>query len=265
MAYRFQVASSQSLSALTAVISGPPFSVSCWFKLDSTSDSMSLVSVSNFNSAFEYFRLAYIPGTGLAAHTQSGTPSLAVATASPSASAWHHAGGVWASSSSKACYLDGGNKGTDTTNMSPSGVDRTAIGALLRSSNPAYSTGEIAEVAVWNAALSDEEIALLGKGFSPLCMPWRWPNLVLYQDLIRPLNRLGIGPTLTAAGSLTVVPHPRAIYPTNPAIGLCQFPPFIAPYRLAAALAHVNRVRQGLAAVAGPSMGDTYSIGEVSS
>jgi hypothetical protein len=265
MAYRFQVASSQSVSVATAVVSGPPFSVSCWFKLDSTSDNLSLFTVNNFSASLEYFRSAFVAGTGLVTQTQSGSAALAVATASPATGVWQHAGGVWSSSNSRACYLNGGNKGTNATSLTPTGVNQSAIGAIVRASSPSYSTGEVAEVAVWSAALTDEEVALLGKGFSPLCLWWRWPSLVLYQDLIRPLNRLGIGPTFTAAGSPSVVPHPRAVYPAASAIGLYQFPPPLTPYRLSAAAAHANRVRQGWAVVAGPSIGDTYPIGEVSS
>jgi hypothetical protein len=149
--------------------------------------------------------------------------------------------------------------------VAPSGLNRTAIGAIVRASNPAYSTGEVAEVAVWSAALSDEEIALLAKGFSPLCLWWRWPSLVLYQDLIRPLNRLAIGPTFTATGSPTIVPHPRSIHPATVATGIHELSPMFIPYRLSAALAHADRVRQGWAALAGTEAGDSYPIGEVSS
>jgi hypothetical protein len=178
---------------------------------------------------------------------------------------WNHAAAVFVSDAQRHAFLNGGNKGSGTTSVSPSGLNTTAIGRVVISGATGLFEGDIAEVAIWNAALTDEEIAVLAKGFSPLCLWHRLPNLVLYQDLIRPLDRPGIGPAMTAMGGTSVAAHPRMIYPaSHPLSGLHQML-FAVPYRLAAAAAHAGRVSRGWAALAGAEQGTTYPIGEVSS
>jgi hypothetical protein len=176
---------------------------------------------------------------------------------------WHHMAFTY-SGSQLLAYFDGGLV------ASKSGVTLTTTATAGRLASRMDSSldmwaGDVAEAAAWNVVLTDAEIAQLGMGFSPFCLTARLANLLWYRSLIRDLNWPGIGPTLTAAGGPAVVEHPRLVYPANPTIGLFAVPQFVAPYRLAAATAHANRIRRGWAAVAGPSVGDIYSIGEVSS
>lgn len=176
---------------------------------------------------------------------------------------WHHIGFAYTGSQLLA-YFDGG---LVASKSSVTLTTTSAAGKCASRMDSAFEmwAGDLAEVAAWNVALSDAEIAQLGMGFSPLCLTARLPNLLWYRSLVRDLNWPSIGPALTTTGGPAVVEHPRAMYPANPAIGLIALPQFIAPYRLATALADANRILRGRSAIAGPSVGDTYSIGEVSS
>ena len=80
---------------------------------------------------------------------------------------WHHAGAVFASDSSRICYLDGVAGIEDTTNRTPANLDTTAIGALCRSSVTWYMSGRIAEIGIWKAALTADEMSALAAGYAP--------------------------------------------------------------------------------------------------
>lgn len=125
---------------------------------------------------------------------------------------WHHVAGVEASSTSRTCYLDGSPDATpDTTSRAPSGADRLAIGKVPESSPGAgeYFTGDIAEVGIWNVALTDAEIASLAKGVTPPNI--RPGNLVFYAPIVgkhSPEPDLVGGLSLTLTGT-SASAHPR--------------------------------------------------------
>jgi len=73
---------------------------------------------------------------------------------------WHLAVGVFTSSTSRAAYVDGAYKGTNTTsNAGSSSPNRTVIGARYDSgANGQFAEGNIAHVCIWNRALTDAEV-----------------------------------------------------------------------------------------------------------
>jgi hypothetical protein len=131
-----------------------------------------------------------------------------------STSTWHHVAGVFTSSTSRAAYLDGGNKGTNSTSIVPTGpFDETCFSGYWEGGVQYNSIdGYIAECAIWNAALTDAEVAALAAGYSPLLI--RPANLVFYVPLIRDADEDIVGGlSLTANGTPTVEAHPRIYYP----------------------------------------------------
>jgi len=135
------------------------------------------------------------------------------ATAASSHGVWQHATGVWASQSSRAAYLNGGSKGTDT-NLN----DNTQVPNELNIGYGPWSggttdkwNGYLAETAIWNVALTDEEVAILAKGFSPRFV--RPQNLVFYLPGVRNIQDLRKGVTLIQGGTVSTIAHPRIIYP----------------------------------------------------
>lgn len=74
--------------------------------------------------------------------------------------------------------------------------------------------GYLAEIGIWNVALTAAEMAILGKGYSPLHV--QPGNLVVYMPILGNYSpeleyATGLSPAIT--GTLTKQPHPRTIYP----------------------------------------------------
>ena len=65
----------------------------------------------------------------------------------------------------------------------------------------------MAEVGIWNAALTAAEIASLAKGMT--CDKIRPQNLVFYAPLVRDLIDAKGGRTITNNNAATVANHPR--------------------------------------------------------
>jgi hypothetical protein len=70
-----------------------------------------------------------------------------------------------------------------------------------------FFTGDIAEVGIWNVALTAAEIAPLAKGMT--CDKIRPQNLVFYAPLVRDLIDQKGGLTITNNNGATVATHPR--------------------------------------------------------
>jgi hypothetical protein len=218
-----------------AVVSAVPLTMAAWAFSNQASGNEAVIAVYDTGGQPDKFGL-YFGGA------QSGDPILALVYGSGwswaesaggySTGTWHHLAATFTSSTSRAAFLDGGNKGTDTGNQTPAGIDTTAVG---RDEYGRYHTGGVAEAAVWNAALSEEEIAILGEGFCPLFV--RPQNLVAYWSLLRTDNDVVGGYNLTPYNSPTWVDHPRIIYPsrpqivTAPAAAATNIPEFMRYYR----------------------------------
>ena len=75
---------------------------------------------------------------------------------------WHQVVGVAASATDRRCFVDGGNKGTNSIAVNaPSGLNRISIGRAGDFTPGYYFPGKVGCVFVWNRVLSDTEIAWL--------------------------------------------------------------------------------------------------------
>ncbi|KKM82271.1 hypothetical protein LCGC14_1321200, partial [marine sediment metagenome] len=228
MASLFNDTLSEYLEVNSSPLTAYPFSISCWFNTDAPTQGQSPLFIGD---RFVEARRAYLSvrTNSVLRYTLNGpggsTNPETVNTVS--ANTWHHAFGASASASDHKVILDGdtGNKGTDATDVG-SGVadwDRTSIGRLGDSTPSFYFSGKIAECAIWNVALTDEEAAILSKGFSPLLV--RPQNLVAYWPLFRgedadALNDRVGGLVLAATGVIDAVAHPDAMFrPAHQIIG----------------------------------------------
>ena len=218
MAYEFN-GTNQYLQVGSAVLTAAPLTMACWFNVDSVTVSHTLVSITNQGTAggvtrFAMFAAGAISGDpvrAIASNTVQGN-GIAATTSGYSANFWHHAAGVFTSASSRSVYLDGGNSATDTTSITPTLLDRTNIGVqFLQSaggtSGIAFADGLIAEVGIWNAALTAAEIASLAKGMA--CDKVRPQSLVFYAPLVRDLIDQKGGLTITNNNAATVAAHTR--------------------------------------------------------
>jgi hypothetical protein len=158
--------------------------MACWARADSGS-TQAIMSLST-NGGTARYTLAAAGSVGgdplQAGTTNSGGTGANAVTSSGFSSAWFHGAAVFASTTSRAAYINGGSKGTDATNIT-GGADRILIGARISTTVGAFLLGECAEVGVWNIALSDDDVASLATGMSPLLV--RPEGLVFYAPLLR--------------------------------------------------------------------------------
>ena len=86
----------------------------------------------------------------------------AVSTKCIAAGEWHQVVCVVAGTTDRRCFVDGGNKGTNSIYASvPAGLNRISIGRAGDSTPGYYFPGRVGCVFTWNRALTDDEIAWL--------------------------------------------------------------------------------------------------------
>jgi hypothetical protein len=129
-----------------------------------------------------------------------------------SATTWYVLSGSFISDTSRAAFINGANKGTDTANLADPSPDYISIGALVRSTVTDYFDGSLAEAYVLDVNMSDALHASAGKGVSPF---WLVPgkNIRAWYPLQgNNSNRVRNGyPALTATGSPTNGTHPARV------------------------------------------------------
>ena len=217
MAYDFN-GSTQALTATNPLPStGYPFMISYWFNADALSGAGMSIGDTGSGDNFLNFQ-ALSSGLFFQCKDPSGTQN-AKTTTSPSATTWHNAIGIGASSTDRAVFLDGGGRTANTQACAPTGLDSIAAARLENNSPSTYFNGRVAELAVWDEAPSTtgtaDEVTALAAGVSPLLI--RPHALVFYKKLIRGLDAPYIGGALTNVASATVADHvPGIIYPAAP-------------------------------------------------
>lgn len=167
-----------------------------------------LLAISDDGNANARFSLSAGSTSGAFIVAHNGTTAGTATVGSPVTNTWRHAAGVFTSTTSRTVYLDGTTTATNTTSVSdPTSLDNLTIGARRNSSIVNYFTGSIAEVGIWNVALAADEIASLADGMT--CDKIRPQNLVFYAPLIRDLQDVRGGLSITNNNGATVANHPR--------------------------------------------------------
>jgi hypothetical protein len=205
MAYDFTASSSQFLSA-TNPLSAAPFTLAAHASVSSAAGNKAVVSL--HSSTAQRF-LLYV--------TSGGAPSFFVNDAASftqpqagtvSANTPFHIAAVEAAANSHKIVLNGTTTTTLTTSRSPTGISGVRIGGdSVTGSTTNLMTGQIAEVGIWNVALTDAEIASLAGGMT--CDKVRPQSLVFYAPLVRDLIDAKGGLTITNNNTATVANHPR--------------------------------------------------------
>jgi hypothetical protein len=152
--------------AVAAPVSDAPLSMSAWF-FSTLSDLNPIVGLCTATVAdpSRYRLMAGSSAVPCRAYSTDAASTHAFAESTPNTGyairAWAMATGVWVSGSSRAAYLNGGNKGTDATALTLGAPARTLVGRANNSGavyDPGF-TGLVADVSIWNRALSDSEVA----------------------------------------------------------------------------------------------------------
>ena len=220
MARYIDRASNEYLELSSTVVTAAPLTVSAWARTDvsTTTDDYCIVQIGDASEADHYFRLS-ADGSGdpgeLAWGARGGSGSaLAQARSSiiPTVDQWYHMAGIEISSSSRRLLVDGTDISTNTSSRTPTGVDTITIGRERDSTPDDSWSGDVAEVGIWDVALTDAEAISLSAGYSPLFI--RPQNLVFYAPLIRDVLDRVSGSTLTLGGTPDVSDHIPIIYPS---------------------------------------------------
>lgn len=180
------------LGAADSPITALPCTISCWFNPTNLTTNSNLVFLRlNTGASSPYIGLIYdganSNGAGdnvvIATTGNVGTEVLAASSAGGTAGQWMHCAGVFTSVTSRTPYRDGAAGTTNTTtNTASSFAGGTDVGHItVGGSTFSPMTGAIAEVAVWDVALTAAEVASLAKGTSPCLV--RPANLVRYWPI----------------------------------------------------------------------------------
>jgi len=170
-----------------APVTAMPLSMSCLFYPNNAQSSY-LIDIDDTGDTENGFVLWINASSHVLARQSSGGSGFTEAetSATYSTSTWQHAGAVFTSTTSRTAYLNGANAVNDTTSLvAPSGVNRITVGRVP-TSGFGNMFGGIAEVAIWNVALTAAEMLVLnpasGMFVSPLAV--RPSGLVFYSRLM---------------------------------------------------------------------------------
>jgi hypothetical protein len=215
MAYSFTAASSQYLSTASTPVSSLPCTLACWFRITNTNNNTVLLALDSGASS-----RIQITNNGVASpkravqaltlNSSNVFGRVGANTATYSTDTWYHAAGVFEDNDTINAYFNGsvGTIVTDSPAVSVSGINKILVGARTSAGSLGqYHDGQIAEVGIWNAALTDDEIASLAKGIT--CDKVRPSALRFYAPLVRNLQDVRGGLTITNNNTATVAVHPR--------------------------------------------------------
>ena len=216
MARDFEASSTEFLEIGSRLVGDEPISMAVWGKPESVGTFAWIMAEGNTAAVDDIQGISLDSGGTISAITQANGESLQFvsSTGTVSNGVWFHALAVFPSVSSHIIYLDGVKDGPDSSDRNPT-INVTTVGGLNENGSHASSfDGLLAEAAIWNVGLSDDDALVLAAGYSPAFV--RPDALAAYWQLIgrnSPETDLFGGNDLTVTGTV-VADHPRIIYPS---------------------------------------------------
>tara|TARA_R100000808_G_scaffold19446_1_gene42184 strand:+ start:2198 stop:3010 length:813 start_codon:yes stop_codon:yes gene_type:complete len=212
--------SSQYYTASSAPISAVPYSFGAWVRLDAAASGVDDCMMLGDASSSSYEALQFNTSNGkVRLRTFAGGGSN-LGGALYDTDVWHHVFMVAAATDDRALYLDGGGKVTKSTDKTVT-MGEMSVGVRTISSTTNYFQGRIEHAVVYDAALTDDEVAALASGVNPLLV--RGGNLVGYWPLwgqhAAEIDLMGTT-SLTATGSPTAA-NGAPVVMTYDGSGLC--------------------------------------------
>lgn len=152
-----------------------PFTIDLWVQLADLAAVSALLALVDKDASDQYFQLIYIPNGVAGATADCFTANargpegnfFAFTTTSPTVNKWVHVAAVFASATDRRVFLNGAGKGTETTSVTPAGIDRTCLGVSAETIPDSPLDGLLAKARVWDAALTDAEILHLARQGNP--------------------------------------------------------------------------------------------------
>lgn len=208
MAFSFN-GSSSYMQATSTPVTAEPFTMVCWFNPTNVSTDGALMAIGN-SAGSNRFQMNMNGATGgdtIAISSVGASTATTNSTNLFTANTWHHAAAVCTSTTSRTIYLNGVQGNTNTTPVTIAGVNNIIVGARYNGGTRGFfANTKVAEVAIWNLALTTDEILSLSKGFAPYLI--RPSNLKFYERCLRTFKDLSGGRPIAGA-SVTLFDHPR--------------------------------------------------------
>lgn len=207
------------------VVATEPLTISAWFYPTSLDDEVVAAVAKDSDTVAKSIRFIRTRGdvAGDPFEAQSDGAAGARSGNSCNANQWNHGLGIFVAKNSRSVMLNGGSLVTGTASFSSAvNAENATIAAFAWNNTVAnFFTGYIAEVAIWNVALTEAEGQILAKGYSPLFV--RPQSLVAYWPLLgRTSPEIDIvgGYAMTLYNSPPTVDHPRVLMPTLMALNV---------------------------------------------
>jgi len=210
MSFGFNSASTQYLSTTSTPVSAAPMTIAAWFYPTSTAAASVIcsVGVAAGSDRFTLYSDLSLAGNKVGAQSiASGVISEATYPNVVVLNTWQHGASVFESTTSRYVYHNGVASTQNTASSSPSGVDSITIGARRSPAIGVLMNGSIAQLGIWDAALTADEIASLADGM--ICSRVRPQNLKFYAPLVRELIDIKARLTITNNNSASVGGNPR--------------------------------------------------------
>jgi hypothetical protein len=177
--------------------------MAAWARISNTSGNKGIVSL--HSSTAQRF-LLYMSGSTPSFFVNDSVSFSQPQAGTASTNTWFHVAAVEANT--HKVVFNGTTSQTLTGARTPSGINGLAIGGDSANGNASnFMTGQIAEVGIWNVALTDNEIASLADGMT--CDKVRPQSLVFIAPLVRDLQDVRGGLTITNNNTATVANHTR--------------------------------------------------------
>jgi hypothetical protein len=164
-------ASRSDICGLTAY----PITMACWFNPANVTAIHPLITLTNSASTDDSL-IMWIRGDAAgdylairAAQNAAATQEATNSSGSVVAGSWQHACAIFESATVRHIHLNGvctQNAGTSV--VLPTGMNRTTLGASIRSSGTIVASADIAFAAIWNVALTEAEVQRLAAGVHPM-------------------------------------------------------------------------------------------------
>ena len=152
-------------------VTGYPFSVSVWVQPDTTADWRYTFVLADKDVDNNYFGVLARASNIAIFEARDASNNQNAVTGNSMAAGWNHICAIATSATSRKVILNGdtGNAGTNTTSITPAGIDRQSFGRLDRLTPGGYLDGIAAEVVLYSIALTDANCVSLSSQ-TPTCV-----------------------------------------------------------------------------------------------
>lgn len=196
----------------TAVQATYPWTLSGWFNADT--NFCRFFAITDVSTNDNFWIAFLLSGNTVFSAGDSVDSGTSTSTTTYSANTWNAYAAVLESSTDRRVYLNAGGVGSESTDITPTGLDTSTAGKLSRLVGDDYQNAvQLAQLAIWDVGLTTTELASLAVGFAPEDI--RPGSLVMILRLFRDSLLDEIGGTVWALDNApAITDNPPNLIPT---------------------------------------------------